>query len=73
MKPEWLLSANPDYIVVGGDAATFLKDSRFAPVTAFKKVQVMGLAPNLVTRRGYHLEEFITKVTKGVSLLKNRK
>ena len=59
LNPEFLMSKNPDWIIVAGETKTFLADKRFANMPAIKSLKIFGLDQDIVLRRGSRVHDFI--------------
>ena len=68
LKPEFLLSADPDVIFVPGKAEDFLKDTRMSSLKAVKNKRVFGINADVALRRGARVQQFIENLSKALSL-----
>ena len=68
LSPEFLVSQDPDCIIVAGDRATFEKDPRFANLKARRNANVYGLSQDIVLRRGARVDQLIANFHKALSL-----
>jgi ABC-type Fe3+-hydroxamate transport system substrate-binding protein len=59
LNPEWVLSQNPDWIVVAGTVKEFLSDTRFSGLSAVKNSKIFGIDQGLCLRRGMRVDKFI--------------
>lgn len=73
MNPEFLLTQNPDWIIVAGESKTFLADARFKNLDAVKNLKVFGLDQDICIRRGARADLFIYNGHKLIMLGEEKK
>jgi len=73
LNPEWVLSQNPDWIIVAGASKDFLSDSRFSSLSAVKNSKVFGIDQDVCIRRGMRVEKFIYGAHKMIMLGEGKK
>lgn len=59
---EWLVSANPDVLLIAGDSETVEKDPRLASINAIKNKRFAHLNQDIALRRGARVDLFIKDV-----------
>ena len=69
LTPEFLFQANPDVIVVAGEAKSFLADTRFANLAAVKNLKIFGNKQDLWVRRGGRIDTLIEQAHKAMMLV----
>lgn len=72
LSPEFLFQANPDVIVVAGEAKSFLADTRFANLAAVKNLKIFGNKQDLWVRRGGRVDTLIEQAHKALMLVINK-
>ena len=68
LNPEWLISQNPDWIIIAGEKKDFLADTRFSNLSAVKKMKFFSMDPNICLRRGMRVDKFIYTAHKAIML-----
>lgn len=69
LTPEFLFQANPDVIIVAGEAKTFLGDTRFANLSAVKNLKIFGNKQDLWVRRGGRVDNLIEQAHKALMIV----
>lgn len=69
LNPEFLMSQNPDVIIVAGDLNTFTADKRFASLKAVKEQRMFGLPQDIILRRGCRVDSCIYEGHKALALV----
>lgn len=69
LNPEFLMSQNPDVVIVAGEAKSFLADKRFANLKAVKSGKIFGLPQDYVLRRGARIDQTIYQGHKALMLV----
>ena len=69
LTPEFLFQANPDVIIVAGEAKAFLADTRFANLTAVKNLKIFGNNQDTWVRRGGRVDTLIEQAHKALMLV----
>ncbi len=69
LTPEFLFQANPDVIIVAGEAKSFLADTRFANLTAVKNLKIFGNNQDMWVRRGGRVDTLIEQAHKALMLV----
>jgi ABC-type Fe3+-hydroxamate transport system substrate-binding protein len=69
LTPEFLFQANPDVIIVAGEAKSFLADTRFANLEAVKNLNVFGNNQDMWVRRGGRVDNLIDQAHKALMLV----
>ncbi len=64
LKPEAIVSGDPELILVAGEASTVLKDPRFAATSAVKRNQVYGLNADVLLRAGSRFDKLIEGISR---------
>ena len=59
LNPEWVLSQNPDWIVIAGQIKPFQADARFSSLSALKNKKIFGIEQDISLRRGARIDKFI--------------
>ena len=59
LNPEFLMTQNPDWIIVAGETKTFLADTRFNTLPAVKNLKIFGLNQDICLRKGSRADLFI--------------
>lgn len=59
LNPEWLLSQNPDWIIVAGEIKGINSDPRFSNLAAIKNKKIFGINQDICLRRGVRADKFI--------------
>ena len=77
VNPEWLISENPDAIVIGVNKAdqtsaneavnSLLKDGRFKNITAISKKQIIAIDQDVLLRRGWRVDKLIDGLHQALS------
>ncbi len=73
LNPEWVLSQNPDWIIVAGTSKEFLADTRFSGLSAVKNSKYFGIDQDVCLRRGMRVEKFIYGAHKMIMLGEGKK
>ncbi len=73
LNPEWVLSQNPDWIIVAGTSKDFLADTRFSGLAAVKNSKLFGIDQDVCIRRGMRVEKFIYGTHKMIMLGEGKK
>lgn len=68
LSPEFLVSQNPDVIILVGDRKTFEKDPRFVSLKARRNANVYAIQQDIVLRRGSRVDQLIKQFHKALSL-----
>ena len=69
LTPEFLFQANPDVIIVAGEAKSFLADTRFANLAAVKNLNIFGNNQDMWVRRGGRVDTLIDQAHKALMLV----
>ncbi|OWU64829.1 MAG: hypothetical protein CBB60_007840 [Armatimonadetes bacterium Cent15-Ar3] len=69
LSPEFLFQANPDVIIVAGEAKSFLADTRFANLDAVKNLRIFGNNQDMWVRRGGRIDNLIEQAHKALMLV----
>lgn len=69
LTPEFLFQANPDVIIVAGEAKSFLADTRFANLNAVKNLKIFGNKQDMWVRRGGRVDTLIEQAHKALMLV----
>ncbi|MEQ1823712.1 MAG: helical backbone metal receptor [Fimbriimonadaceae bacterium] len=72
LNAEWLKSADPDVIVVPGDASSVTNDPRFKTLKAITKGRVISFDADLLLRRGSRVESAIKNLNVSVYQTMNK-
>ena len=68
LNPEWLLSHNPDWVIIAGKIEPFKADTRFSNLDAIKKSKIFGIDQDICLRRGTRVDKFIYGAHKIIML-----
>lgn len=68
LSPEFLVTQDPDVIIVAGDPLTLEKDARFAGLKARRTNKIYGLPADVLLRRGGRVNLLIKNLSKALSL-----
>lgn len=68
LSPEFLISQNPDVIIVAGDEKPLIADTRFANLKAIKEKKYFSLDQDIVIRRGSRVDTCIYEGHKKLAL-----
>ncbi|MEI7576488.1 MAG: helical backbone metal receptor [Armatimonadota bacterium] len=69
LTPEFLFQANPDVIIVAGEAKSFLADTRFSNLAAVKGLKIFGNKQDMWVRRGGRIDTLIEQAHKALMLV----
>lgn len=59
LNAEWLLSQNPDAVLIAGDSTSFEKDPRFQGIAAIKNKRFAHINADIALRRGTRIDVFV--------------